>query len=251
MFKMITAEELNQHFVAARDGSRQALARLMTALWPRIYRKAKRYTSSRPQGIGPWSLTQEVSFALSRVITRVRGSKNATLFRLIDRLVQSKGASAFRRETAIKRDGGWRETWDESNGLGHDSSANPHAHLEHTQRDHQLVIAIALLPERQRIAIEGVFMGQSISEIAATLRCKAADVSNLLQRAKSKLEPSENPPIPDGLDDALIAYLQKNRQGERIDAAVFAAQYPDQAKPVLALLNFLERLQKAWRVRID
>lgn len=251
MYEKITTTELNQLFGAARAGSRQALEYLLMALRRRIYRKARRYTAGRPQVIGPSSLTQEVSLSLSRLITRVRGSSNATLFGLVNRMIQTKGATAFRRDSAMKRDGGWRESWDENNDLSLDSAANPHERLEQTQRDHRLLVAIAKLPPRQRIAIEGVLLGQSIPELAARLCCSAAAVSNLLQRSKHQLEPAESASVPDALGAALVSYLQTRRQGGRLDAAAFAAQYPGQEESLLSFLSWLDRLQQAWHRAAD
>lgn len=247
MDKTTPVEELNRLFGAARAGSQQALERLLTALQPRVYRRARRTTAGCPQVIGPSSLTQEVLLALSRLITRVRGTRNVTLYRLVNRLIQSKNASAFRRETALKRDGGWRESWDENGDLGQEQAANSYVHIEHAQRDHRLLVAIAKLPKRQRIAIEGILLGQSISDIAVQLDCKPPDVSNLLQRAKRNLDSSDDAARSDAFDDALCAYLQNSRQGSQLDACAFAAQYPGQEESLLTFLSWLHRLQKAWQ----
>lgn len=247
MNQRLSASELNQLFLAARAGSKSALNSLLAALRGRIYQRARRFTASMPQIIGPSSLTQEVSHALSKVITRVRGTHNATLFRLLDRLVQSRGVSAHRRETADKRDGGWRETWDDGAECAPEVASNPHEHLEHAQRDHRLLIAIAQLPERQRIVVEGVLRGESAAELAEQLQCSRAAVYNLLQRAKHSLEPSDLAASPACLSAALSAYQEQLSRGQQPDPQSTAAQHPGDEEAVSALISWLERLRRAWQ----
>jgi len=242
----LSAAELNQLFAAARAGSHSALEKLLGALRGRIYQKARRFTAAMPQAIGPSSLTQEVSIALSRVITRVRGSSNATLFRLLDRLVRSKGVSAYRWETAEKRNGGQRQTWDEGADITAAAISSPHEHLEHVQRDHRLLVAIAQLPERQRTVIERVLRGESSAEIAAALDCSPAAVYNLLQRAKHTLQPSEHVTDPESLGIALAAYRDQLNQGAVPDATHVAAQHPGHEDAVIALFSWLESVRQAW-----
>lgn len=241
--------ELNRLFLDARAGSQRALQMLLVRLRPLIYRKARRFTQDWKVRVGPSSLTQEVSIGLARLITKVRNTRSSTLLYLVDRLILSKGASAFRHDHTQKRDGGLQPSLEDVAPQLLDEQRSPYEALEHKRRTHRMLVAIAKLDTRQRVALEGTLRGDTPAQIAARLGCSAAAISNLVQRAKQSLSPTKTERAPDALEGALLAYLQQRSLGSLVEPRRFAASYPQHQAELLELLLWLEESRSVWNDR--
>jgi RNA polymerase sigma factor (sigma-70 family) len=238
--------DLNRLFQDARAGSYRALNQLISSLRPLMYRRASRFVADWQPGIGPSTLTQEVSHSLARMITKVRGSGNGTLITLVNKLVLTTGITAFRRDHSHKRDGGKHLSLEDVTAQVVDERQGPDEQLMHKQRAHRLLVEIAQLPERQRIALEGALAGEAPAELAAKLACSEIAVTNLLQRAKQKLQQADETQVPTPLTSVLLVYLQQASAEGVTDPALFALDYPEHHAALREFLLWLEAVRRLW-----
>lgn len=240
-------EKLNRLFQAAREGSLSALDQLISRLRPLVYRKARRFVDEWEPGVGPSTLTQEVSWSLAKMIEKVRGSGNATLLKLVNKLIQTQGVSAYRHGHRAKRGGGAPLLpLDDVPSQAIDAGKKPDEQLEEKQRAHRLLVDIAQLPTRQRLVIEAVLAGEAPSSISSQFDCSEAAIANLLGRLKNKLQQTDDDPVPAPMTAALLLYLSRTAGGSEVDPDQFASSYPKYSQALREFLLWLESVRRSW-----
>lgn len=118
--------------------------------------------------------------------------KKAWMRRILENVVKDR----VRRETADRRDVGVEQLaaviLDSSLLVdqGHaDDGPTPMEAALANERDLLIQAALARLPERERLAVQGrLFQGKSLDELAAALGCTPAAVGGLLLRGKARLK---------------------------------------------------------------
>lgn len=239
-------EELQRLFHEAHAGSASAMERLIGLLRPLVYRKARQFVYERQPGIGPSTLTQSVSYGLTKAIKRARQTGNATLMKMVNTLVRNEGVSAFRHAHSQIRDAGVLVSLEDVDSQVLDGQQSPDEQLEEKQRAHRLLVEIAQLSTRQRIALEARLAGGSPSEIAVRLECSESEVASILQRAKQKLQHTDETGIPPPLTAALLSCLQRISAGVKVDPALLVTEYPAHHEELLAFLQWLEEVRLLW-----
>ncbi|MFO0580036.1 MAG: sigma-70 family RNA polymerase sigma factor [Polyangia bacterium] len=239
-------EERQRLFEEAHAGSSRAMDRLIHLLRPLVYRKAKRFVEDRQPGIGPSTLTQTVSVKLTKAIRQARQSGNATLMKLVNTIVRNTGISAFRHAHCEVRDGGRHVSLEDVESQVLDGQPGPDEQLASKQRGHRLLVQIAQLSVRQRIALEARLAGESPTEIAARLDCKESEVASILHRAKQNLQHTDESLPPTPLTAALLSCLHRVRAGAKIDESLLARDYPKYHEELRDFLQWLEEVRKLW-----
>ena len=140
-------DELSPLLLAARQGDRGALSRLLRGLWPWLRWKASSLVS-RAAPIGVSSLTQETALRFSRKLSKVRATDSPSVKALLHRIMRNTAVSAHRSAAAAKRDPA-RLLLAE---LNPERSASIEEQLEQAESLNRLYVAILRLPDRQRQA---------------------------------------------------------------------------------------------------
>ena len=175
-------DELSLLLLAARQGDRGALSRLLRGLWPWLRWKAGSLVS-RAAPIGVSSLTQETALRFSRKLSKVMATDSPSVKALLHRIMRNTAVSAHRSAAAAKRDPAQRLLAE----LNPESAASIEEQLEQAESQHRLRVAILRLPDRQRQAIQLMLDDVSIDDIAKHHQCSPGAVHMLLQRAKCQL----------------------------------------------------------------
>lgn len=238
--------DLTRLFHEARAGSHRALELLLRKLRPVVYRKATRYVDELHPGVGPSTLTQEVSHGLAKIITKVRGSGDGTLWALVNKLVKTKGVSAFRHAHSPKRNGGMPLPLEDVVSVVIVEDQALDEQIAQKQRAHRLLVEIARLPERQRIALEAALAGEAPSVMAVRLQCSEGAVANLLQRIKQKLQQTDETLSPEPLTKALVRYLWKTSAGDKVDPVLFALEQTEHQAELRDFLLWLYEVRRLW-----
>lgn len=175
-------DELSPLLIAARQGDRRALSRVLRGLWPWLRWKAG-FLVSRAAPLGVSSLAQETALRFSRKLSKVRATDSPSVKALLHRIMRNTAVSAHRSAVAAKRDPAQRLLAD----LDTESAICAEQQLERTERLHRLHAAILRLPDRQRQAIQLMLDDVAIDDIAKHFQCSPGAVHMLLQRAKCQL----------------------------------------------------------------
>jgi RNA polymerase sigma-70 factor (ECF subfamily) len=252
----LSVEELLRR---ARAGEDAALEELLRRYQSELGTWASQQASQGlPGGERPSDVVQESALRAFQKFSTFKGNSEGELLAWLKKVVRSQAVKLVREAKSQKRDDSGAVPLDTLEAQAVPApQRSPSQVTAHQEEWRQLMTRFHQLPDDQRDALSLFHLKDlPVAEVASRMGKTKTAVDSLMQRGLRTLrhqmaggtgeEPEGSPEeaaARNAVDAALLAYFRRCEAGERVDADVFAREYPACAEQLRGMLHWMERLR--------